>query len=225
MKQHIENLIQSALKKLQGEGEWRTADVLIEVNLTKDKKHGDYASNIALVLAKEVKKKPLEIAESIIKALPSSSHVQKIEIAGPGFINFFLSINAFHDVLLKIFSEKSLYGCSKIGREKRILIEFVSSNPTGPLHVGHGRHGALGAIISNLLQAVGFQVYREYYVNDAGRQMDILAVSIWFRYLHLLGEEPPFPANAYRGDYVIDIAKAVHTKYGAHFYAEKKIIF
>jgi len=217
MKQHIEGLVQQALKQLQEIGELPTLPSVVQVEAVKDKQHGDFASNIAMMLAKTAQKKPREIAERIVQVLPSSEKIKKVEIAGPGFINFFLTANAMHDVIKQILNEKSQYGHSEIGRGKRILVEFVSSNPTGPLHVGHGRHAAFGAIVCNLLDEVGFKAYREYYVNDAGRQMDILAVSVWLRYLALCGEEIIFPANGYRGDYVIVIAQSIQVSQKDHF--------
>lgn len=217
MKQHIETLIHAALKALQENGELPEIPSYVHVDGTKDKQHGDYATNIALIMAKSVQKKPRDIAESIMKALPPSRYVSKMEVAGPGFINFFLTADALSSVVTIILKEREHYGRSKIGREKRVLVEFLSSNPTGPLHVGHGRGGAFGSVVSNLLDAVGFKTYREYYVNDAGRQMDILTASIWLRYLALCGEEIVFPANAYRGEYVIEISRAIHAIHGAHF--------
>lgn len=170
MKQHIETLIHAALKTLQESGDLPEIPSFVLVEGTKDKQHGDFATNIALVMAKSAQKKPREVAERIMKALPASQYVRKTEVAGPGFINFFLTPDALSSVVAVILKEKEAYGRSKIGREKRVLVEFLSSNPTGPLHVGHGRGGAFGAVVSNLLDAVGFKTYREYYVNDAGRR-------------------------------------------------------
>lgn len=217
MKQHLENLIQKAVKQLQELGELPSIPAFIQIDATKDKQYGDFASNIAMILAKSAQKTPREIAERITQVLPPSSYVQKVEIAGPGFINFFLSPQALYESVPKILEEKENFGRSALGRGKRILVEFLSSNPTGPLHVGHGRHAAFGAVISNLLDAIGFQTYREYYVNDAGRQMDILTASIWLRYLGLCEENIVFPANAYQGDYVIDIARMLKDKHGSDF--------
>lgn len=225
MKPQIEQLVQTALKQLQSQGDLPAVPVTILVEAAKDKQHGDFATNIALVLAKPAQKKPREIAEMIVGALPAAPGVVKVEIAGPGFINFFLSANALHDVVPAILSQQHEFGRSKIGRAKRVLIEFVSANPNGPLHVGHGRHAAYGSVVANLLSAVGFDVYREYYVNDAGRQMDILTVSVWLRYLGLCGETIIFPVNAYRGDYVIDIARDMKEKYGTKFVVSAQQVF
>lgn len=217
MKQHIESLLQIAVKHLQEIGELPVIPAVIQIEATKDKKHGDFASNIALMLAKPAQKKPREIAQRIIQSLPASEYIQQVEVAGPGFINFFLSSQALTDVVTRILAEKENYGRTKIGRDKRIMVEFVSSNPTGPLHVGHGRHAAFGAVLANLLDAVGFKTYREYYVNDAGRQMDILTISVWLRYLSICGNSIMFPANAYRGDYVMGIARAIYDQHSDHF--------
>jgi len=210
MKQHIESLLQTVLRQLQQSGEMPAIPAFIQIDPTRDKQHGDFATNVALLLAKPAQKKPRDIAERIVKLLPPSPYVEKIEIAGPGFINFFMSNKALTDTVVHILKDKEQFGRSKMGREKKVLIEFVSSNPTGPLHVGHGRHAAFGAVIANLLEAVGFKVMREYYVNDAGRQMDILAVSVWLRYLAICDEKIPFPANGYQGGYVKDIAQALY---------------
>lgn len=225
MKQHIENSVQIALTKLQEQHELSAVPAYVQIDRTKDKQHGDYATNIALVTAKLTQQKPRHIAERIVALLPSSPYIEKVEIAGPGFINFFLSPKAFNDVIVQIAEEKENYGKSKMGRGKRVLLEFVSSNPTGPLHVGHGRHAAFGAVVANLLDAVGFSTYREYYVNDAGRQMDILATSVWLRYLGLSGENLVFPANAYRGGYVIEIAEKTKAQHGQAFFVPTQQVF
>lgn len=179
----------------------------IHVERTKDSTHGDFASNIAMALAKPLKKSPREIAAEIISALPDASEIDRVEIAGPGFINFHLTEKALQSVVCEVLLTDGIYGHSSLGQNKPVILEFVSANPTGPLHVGHGRHAAYGATVANLLEAVGYRVHREYYVNDAGRQMQILAASIWLRYLELFGETFSFPSNGYKGSYVIDIAK------------------
>ena len=218
MKQKVEHLIHLALTKMQEAGELTAAPAFIQLDITKDKKHGDLASNVALVLAKLEKKNPRELAERIITFLPNSPVIEKVEVAGAGFINIFLTAEALQNIVKIILETKEAYGTSKMGRAKKVLVEFVSANPNGPLHVGHGRHAAFGSVISNLLDAVGFETYREYYVNDAGRQMDILTASVWLRYLGLCGEAITFPVNAYQGEYVIDIARLVKEKYGTQFH-------
>jgi len=179
----------------------------LHIDRTKDKSHGDFACNIALILAKPLAKAPRVLAQLIVDALSANENILRVEIAGPGFINFFMHPDYHAKIIQRIVMEKETFGFSKIGAGIRVLMEYVSSNPTGPLHVGHGRSAAFGASLANLLEAAGFDVTREYYVNDAGRQMDILAVSVWLRYLALQGQTIVFPANAYRGEYVIDIAR------------------
>ena len=185
------------------------ASIAISVERTRDASHGDFASNIAMRLAKSAGRNPRELAQLIIDKLPSSDLVVKVEIAGPGFINFFVSKEAFHQTIGRIFDAGDQYGRLESKSEPRYLLEFVSANPTGPLHVGHGRHASFGATLGNLLQAAGYQVDREYYVNDAGRQMDILGVSVWLRMLEANGVEFSFPDAGYKGDYIRDIAAAI----------------
>lgn len=213
-KQQIEILIQSALESLSQAERWSVTVPSIQIDSTKDKQHGDFASNIALILAKPLQRKPRELAELIVQHLPSSNQIKKVDIAGPGFINFFLTNEAHYAIISEIMTAGDQYGRCHLGQGKRIHIEYVSANPTGPLHVGHGRHAAYGAVVSDLLETMGYVVHREYYVNDAGRQMDILAASTWLRYESLCGETIVFPTNAYRGDYVIDIARALQQKHG-----------
>lgn len=213
-KQFIEQLIETGLNQLKKAGKLTVEIPRIQVDATKDKQHGDFATNIALMLSKSAGIKPRDLAEMLVATLPPSANVSKVEIAGPGFINFFLSQSALFSVIHDILKQGKEFGRTDIGQGKRVIIEFVSSNPTGPLHVGHGRHAAYGAVVSNLLSTMGFHVYREYYVNDAGRQMDILTVSVWLRYLELGNEVIPFPANAYRGAYVTDIARALREQQG-----------
>ena len=160
----------------------------------------DWSSDVCSSdLAKQLGTNPRRLAEKIIAAIPESDLVEKIELAGPGFINFFLAPAAYHQVIKTIIDQGANYGFSETGKGKKILLEYVSANPTGPLHVGHGRGAAYGATLATLLETVGYQVDREYYVNDAGRQMDILATSIWLRYLDLCGEKFSFPVNGYQG--------------------------
>ncbi len=181
------------------------------VERTRDARHGDFTTNIAMRLAKSVGDNPRSIAQKIIDKLPDSDLVESVEIAGPGFINFRLADGAFHRELETILEQGDGYGRQATRPEPKILLEFVSANPTGPLHVGHGRHASYGATLGNLLEAAGFAVDREYYVNDAGRQMDILCVSVLLRTLEAAGATIAFPEAGYKGDYIRDIAKAIGT--------------
>ncbi len=215
MKQHLIELLENAIAGLQATGVLPAQlNVVTEIERARAKEHGDFASNVALILAKQARLKPRALAEKIVKALPASEQVARTEIAGPGFINFFLSPAAFQKVIDEILGAGERYGESRIGRGRSVQVEFVSANPTGPLHVGHGRGAAYGAAVADLLAAAGFKVHREYYVNDAGRQMDILATSVWLRYLELCGETLTFPVNGYKGDYVYDIAATLHRERG-----------
>ncbi len=184
------------------------------IERTRDSAHGDFATNAALQLAKAAKRKPRELAQAIVAALPASDIVSKVEIAGPGFINFYLSPAAYHAELLRIADAGAAYGRSQLGGGRRVIVEFVSANPTGPLHVGHGRGAAFGATVANLLDATGHTVHREYYINDHGRQMEILAASVWLRYLERCGERFDFPSNGYRGDYLLPIADELLKAHG-----------
>ena len=186
----------------------------IKVERTRDPAHGDFATNLALVLAKAAGQRPRDLAEAIIGALPATPDIERVEVAGPGFINFHLAPGAYHQVVEQVLTAGDDYGRSDLGGGRPVQVEFVSANPTGPLHVGHGRGAAYGATVADLLAAVGYRVHREYYVNDAGRQMDILATSVWLRYLELAGETLSFPSNGYQGDYVWDIAATVHRNRG-----------
>jgi arginyl-tRNA synthetase len=189
-------------------------DISIEVERTRDAQHGDFASNIAMRLAKATRQNPRKLAEALKSALPVNTALAKVEIAGAGFINFFLDERSYHAEIGRVLADDANYGKSRIGAGRRVLVEFVSANPTGPLHVGHGRHAAFGASIANLLEAVGYRVAREYYVNDAGRQMEILAASTWLRYLERCGERFTFPANGYRGEYLLAIADELYAAKG-----------
>ncbi len=214
MKSHLHSLLSTAVLSLQRDNLLPEAQPQIDIERTRDKQHGDFASNVALGLAKAARRKPRELAELIVGRLPVSEKVSKVEIAGPGFINFFMAPTAFQAVVIEILDAAETYGKSQSGQGSAVQVEFVSANPNGPLHVGHGRGAAIGSTVANLLEAVGFEVQREYYVNDAGRQMDILTASIWLRYLALCGEQLAFPANGYKGDYVSAIARQLYDQYG-----------
>jgi len=207
LKQELEQLLLAALDTLAGSllPEKPSASSVV-VERTREAQHGDFASNVALRLAKAAGARPRELAAAIVAALPANELVARTEVAGAGFINFHLAPQAYARELAAIHERGAHYGESALGAGERVLVEFVSANPTGPLHVGHGRQAAYGATLANVLKAVGYDVAREYYINDAGRQMDILAVSAWVRYLELCGERLPFPENGYRGDYVRALA-------------------
>jgi arginyl-tRNA synthetase len=192
-----------------------TRGISIEVESTRDAQHGDFASNLAMRLGKATRQNPRKLAEALVEALPANESIAKVAIAGAGFINFFLKDDAFHREIGKVLQDGVSYGRSSLGAGHRVQVEFVSANPTGPLHVAHGRHAAFGASLSNLLEAVGFNVEREYYINDAGRQMDILAVSAWLRYLEHCGEKFTFPSNAYVGDYLVAVGEKLFCGVGS----------
>lgn len=218
MKKRLEALIQTAVATLKAENQL-PSDLVItcQIDRTRDEKHGDFASNIAMVAGKAARTNPHQLAERLIAALPADNAVTKVEIAGPGFINFFIDPYSQFDVIQRIHEQGPRFGLSNIGAGKKVQVEFVSANPTGPLHVGHGRGAAYGAVVAKLLKAVGFDVQREYYVNDAGRQMDILAASVWLRYLEECGEPIVFPSNGYRGDYVRSIANDLKRRDGERY--------
>jgi arginyl-tRNA synthetase len=210
VKSSIANLLAQAVNALpEIASAPEAASLRTTVERTRDARHGDFSSNIAMQLAKPAGRNPRELAAEIVGKLPASDLLDKVEIAGPGFINFHVGVPAFHREVATILSADGGYGCSPKREQPRILLEFVSANPTGPLHVGHGRHAAFGASLGNLLEAAGYPVMREYYVNDAGRQMDILGVSVWLRMLEAKGIELPFPEAGYRGGYIRDIAAAI----------------
>ena len=180
---------------------------------TRDPGHGDFTTNIALRLAKPLRRPPRELAAELANLIPESPLIADVNIAGPGFINLTVSADAYLRKLADIIEAGESYGRSERSATRRVIVEYVSANPTGPLHVGHGRHAAYGACVANLLRATGHDVHEEYYVNDAGRQMDILTVSVWLRYLQALGEEIDFPRAAYQGGYVGMIAEQLRAQW------------
>lgn len=189
-------------------------DITPQLERTRSPEHGEFASNVAMVLAKRANMPPRELAQRVVDKMPHSRQVNHAEIAGPGFINFHMNQIALTTVVKDILYYGDSYGRVPPNPKHEVTVEFVSANPTGPLHVGHGRGAAYGASLASILQASGYQVQREYYVNDNGRQMDILAVSVWLRYLELCGEQLRFPDNGYRGDYIYDIAREVRNEVG-----------
>ena len=218
MKEHIRSLLERSLAALRDDGEL-ALDPLPEMPVERSRgdDHGDFASPVALALARVARRKPREIAERIVARLPESDAIASVDIAGPGFINFSVATEAFAAVVRRILATGPRDADAAFGRSRRVQVEFVSANPTGPLHVGHGRGAAYGASIANILEAVGFDVEREYYVNDAGRQMRILALSVWLRYLERRGAAIAFPSNGYRGAYVHEIASALERDVGGDF--------
>ena len=215
MKTHIRSLLEHALAALRDEGELAIDPLpAIPVERSRRDGHGDFASPVALALARVARRKPHEIAERIAARLPASDSIASVDIAGPGFINFTVATQAYAAVVRRILVSGPRSEGVALGGGRRVQVEFVSANPTGPLHVGHGRGAAYGATLANILEAAEFDVQREYYVNDAGRQMHILALSVWLRYLERLGARVAFPSNGYRGEYIRDIAAALERDAG-----------
>lgn len=207
MKQHIAQLISAALTTLANNGTLSAAiSPNIMVENTRDKTHGDFASNIALSLAKAAQRNPRELAQLIIDALPPSDALSKTEIAGPGFINFFVSNASTGQLIQQVLTAKQQFGHNQSGQGRKVQVEFVSANPTGPLHIGHGRGAAVGDCLCRILSACGWDVTREFYYNDAGQQIHNLALSVQARCRGLTPEDPSWPADGYRGDYIIELA-------------------
>jgi arginyl-tRNA synthetase len=216
LKEELSRLLVQALQSLPAGTLPEPLDTAsISIERTRDSAHGDYTSNVALRLAKGAGRAPRALAEAIVAAMPHSALVVGVEVAGAGFLNFRISPVAQQAVVLRVLQAADRYGESTLGQGRRVLLEYVSANPTGPLHVGHGRQAAYGATLANLLVATGHRVQREYYINDAGRQMDILTVSTWVRYLQRCGATIAFPSNGYRGDYVQDIAAELYARHGS----------
>ena len=214
-KDHLRELVHQSLLDLKRAGTIELdGEPSFAIERSKNPEHGDYATNVAMLLAKPLRKNPRELAQAIATSLPKSQHIENVEIAGPGFINFRLNQACRQSAVRRVLELGERFGWQPEDSRESITIEFVSANPNGPLHVGHGRGAAYGASLANIKQAVGHTVQREYYVNDAGRQMDILAVSVWVRYLDLGGVSVRFPDNGYKGDYVVEIARALRAKEG-----------
>lgn len=215
MKDQLESLLLSALESLRAEGLAVPEGVVPQLTRAKDRAHGDFACNIAMQLAKPLGMAPRAFAERFVAVLPQAALLEKVDIAGPGFINFYVRESAVFDVVRQALVLGDHYGRSAHGAGRKVMVEFVSANPTGPLHVGHGRGAAYGAAVADLLAAVGYEVHREYYVNDAGRQMHILATSVWLRYLELCGASFAFPSNGYKSTgYIYVIARKLLDAHG-----------
>jgi arginyl-tRNA synthetase len=209
MKEELTLLIQQALDSLVAQGQLpQDITPLVKIERTRDQNHGDLACNIALTLAKPARKNPRELAAMICEALPAAPLITRTEIAGPGFINFFLSDSAGQAVVRNILEQRESFGNSDVGRGRKVQVEFVSANPTGPLHVGHGRGAAVGDTLCRLLAATGWQVRSEFYYNDAGAQINNLALSVQARCKGLQPDDPQWPQDGYRGDYIAELAQA-----------------
>lgn len=220
MKEIIAQLIETTVEQLKSQNILPgSVTYRVSIDATKDKSHGDFASNIALVLAKQASMAPRQLAEILCENINATkpAEVEKLEIAGPGFINFWVSSSSQFSVIPSIFEQGEHFGRSDANTKKRVQVEFVSANPTGPLHVGHGRGAAYGATVADFLEAAGYNVEREYYVNDAGRQMNILAASVWLRYLELFNDDIKFPVNGYKGDYIHAISAELKEIHGDRF--------
>jgi arginyl-tRNA synthetase len=215
LKSELERLLNEALRSLVPGVLSEAPDPFqVVVERARDAQHGDFQSNVAMRLAKAARRNPRELAQAIVQALPKNALVASAAVAGAGFINFRLAQGAWVAALKNVIAQGAKYGTSNVGANRKVMVEFVSANPTGPMHVGHGRGAAYGATLSNLLEATGHSVCREYYINDAGRQIDILAVSVYLRYLELCGEAVTMPTNGYRADFILPVAKALHAQRG-----------
>jgi arginyl-tRNA synthetase len=220
LKDQLEALFNQAINQLKADQVIPAEhEVSIQFERTRQKEHGDFATNLAMTLAKPARRNPRELADLIVAALPSDDLITKVDIAGPGFINVFLAQDARFSVLNTVFEQGDHYGLGEPNTKQKIMVEFVSANPTGPLHVGHGRGAAYGDALARVLAAAGNTVEREYYVNDAGRQMDILAVSVWIRYLQANGVAVELPGNCYKGDYVNSYGEGLAKTHGQAYTA------
>jgi len=210
MKNTIKDIVLTAAKTAFEKGLLSSDQIpQMEIETPKHEAHGDFSTNFAMVSAAIQKMPPRKIAEHLVSSIDASSLVEKVEIAGPGFINFFLSNHAWYPVIDEILSKDDGYGSSDFGQNKKVQVEFVSANPTGPLHVGHGRGAAVGDSVGNILSYAGFDVQKEYYINDSGRQIRTLGTSVWVRLLQQNGKDIPFPDDCYKGAYINDIAKEI----------------
>ncbi|MBI4619801.1 MAG: arginine--tRNA ligase [Desulfobacterales bacterium] len=222
IKDILRDIINSALSDCVQKGALSIKVIpAIELETPKIQEHGDFSTNIAMILASEEKRSPRLIASAIAESIIDKDNVlAKVEIAGPGFMNFFINNDHWRNSLEEIEILGDSYGKSKAGEGKKVQVEFVSANPTGPLHIGHGRGAAVGDVLANILKAVGYDVVKEYYINDAGNQMETLGRSVFFRYLHLLGRDVALPSECYQGEYIVDIANDIVAKHGDRYLDE-----
>jgi len=221
LKATLTGIVTEALQSLAADGLLQAKDIPVPfIELTRDRKFGDYATNVAMVLASHINGNPRQFAQALsdrIREADNGENITKIEVAGPGFINITMSGDYWMKAVRRVLSEGSRYADSNAGQGKRIQVEFVSANPTGPLHVGHGRGAAMGDALANVLEAAGFDVQREYYINDAGNQIENLGQSVYARYLELFGNQVEFPEGGYRGDYIKEIADDLKANLGDRF--------
>ncbi len=219
MKNTVTEILIEALGRAKSKGELQLVEMpVIMLDTPREKSHGDLATTLALTLAKAESKPPRKIAEIVVSNIQDTGGIiAKTEIAGPGFINFTFKQDRWRQTLFEIDAEGAQYGLRNIGKGEKVLVEFVSANPTGPLHVGHGRGAALGDALANLLSAVGYDVSREFYINDAGRQIRLLALSVWTRYQQSLGNDVPFPEDGYHGGYIEELAQAFSKLHGSKY--------
>ncbi len=223
MKEILCELVRKGLESCFADGTLisdQTPDIIIEKPAHEE--HGDFATNIAMLMAKPEKKAPRVIADILVRHLDAGHVCDRVEIAGPGFINFHIKRSFWQQTLKTVAAAGDLYGRSRVGTGKKVQVEFVSANPTGPLHIGHGRGAATGDAVASVLEAAGFDVFREYYINDAGNQMSTLGKSIYLRYLELFGRGIEFPATCYQGDYIRDIARDAIAKFGDKYIHTKE---
>jgi len=225
MKPHLQDLLTQALTAACAALGKETPAVTPLIDATKDKSHGDFASNLAMACAKPLGLPPRKLAEALVANLPASSHVARVEIAGPGFINFFLTGDAVTAVVPEILKAGDTWGQDLSGAKGKVMVEFVSANPTGPMHVGHGRGAAYGDTLANLFAATGYAVHREYYINDAGRQVDVLTMSVWLRYLEAGGLAFSFPKRGYPAEYIKVTAAKLRAVHGAAFEHPQALVF
>ena len=216
-------LIEGALRACSDKGLWKAGTLpFVEIELTKDPAHGDYASNVAMILASRVGRKPREIAQWIAEQIRDDGQIlEKVDIAGPGFLNLFIREEVWATLLEDIERQGDRYGMSDIGAGRKVQVEFVSANPTGPLHIGHARGAVVGDVIANILATSGYNVWREYYINDAGNQMANLGRSVLLRYRELLGEAVDFPENCYQGEYIKTLAAELLNREGPAYRADE----
>ncbi len=219
MRNKIKEIIESIYERLSGKGVLPQSEIPSDhiISIPKQEKHGDYASNFCMVMASKLKSAPRKIAEKLKAELVKEGLFQKVEVAGPGFLNFFLSPDFWQNNLLDIIEKGEGYGKSNAGQGRKVLVEFVSANPTGPLHVGHGRGAAVGDSLCRVMDMAGYDVSSEYYINDVGNQMQTLGRSVFLRYQEHFGKEVDFPPECYQGGYIKDIARLVAQEYGDRF--------